>query len=74
MQEIPLIGISIWTIAKVLVIFALVIYSIFAVVVVRQVQLMIETINVGIESALKTLAYAHLAFALIVLLVALIVL
>lgn len=74
MESIPLLGISIWTIAKIFVSIAFLIYIVFAVVVVRQVQLMTETLEVGFESALKMLALGHLIFAAIVFLAALIIL
>ncbi len=74
MDIIPIIGISVWLVVKIFVLVALAIYLVFAMVVVRQVQLMTQTIKVGFEMPLKTLAYGHLVFALFVLLAALIVL
>jgi len=74
MTTIPLLGISVWLIAKIFVLFGLVIYFVFALVVVRQVQLMTETLEVGFETQLKILSYLHLAFAILVFLAALIVL
>jgi hypothetical protein len=74
METIPLINISVWLVVKILVIIALLVYLAFAFVVVRQIQLMTQTLKVGLETPLKTLSYAHLLFALAVLLAALIVL
>jgi hypothetical protein len=74
MTTIPLLGISVWLIAKIFILFGLVIYFVFALVVVRQVQLMTETLAVGFETQLKILSYLHLAFAILVFLAALIVL
>lgn len=73
-MEIPLLGISVWTIAKIFALVLFLIYIVFAVVVVRQVQLMTDTLEVGFESILRVLALVHLAFAVIVFLSALVVL
>ena len=64
METIPLIGISAWLIAKYFVLFALGLYIIFAVVVVKQVGLMIKTIKVGFEAPIKFVAWGHLLFAI----------
>ena len=74
MDTIPLIGISIWLIIKIFAVIALAIYLVFAVVVVRQVQLMTQTLKVGFEAPLKLFAYAHLVFAIVVLLAAVLIL
>lgn len=74
MTTIPLLGISVWLIVKIFVLLGLVFYFVFALVVVRQVQLMTETLEVGFETQLKILSYLHLAFAILVFLAALIVL
>lgn len=74
MQAVPLLGVSILLIAKIFTLFALVLYLIFALVVIRQVALMIDTLNVGFEAPIKLLAYFHLGFAVLVLLIALIIL
>jgi len=71
---IPIIGVSIWFIAKIMVLFGLIIYSIFAAVVVRQVQLMTDTLEVGLEKPIRFLAIAHLIFSLFVFLLALVIL
>ena len=58
---IPVIGISIWPIIKIFIIIIMVIYLIFAFVVVRQVQLMTDTLEVGFESQLRFISFIHLA-------------
>lgn len=68
---IPILGISVWLIAKVFVVLFLILYVIFALVVIRQVKLMVDTIEVGFELPLKLIAFLHLVFAFIVLLIAL---
>lgn len=71
---IPIVNISVWLVAKIFVIIVLVLYCIFALVVVKQVQLMTDTIDTGSEFSIKLLSFAHLAFAAIVLIVALTIL
>ncbi len=73
-MQIPIIGISIWFIAKIFVLFALSLYLVFALVVVRQVKLMIDTIEVGFELPVRILSYVHLVFAVLVLLTAFVIL
>ncbi len=71
---IPLLGVSVWFIAKIFVVFAILLYVIFALVVVRQVQLMTDTLEVGFESQVRLLSFIHLLFAIAVLIFAIIVL
>lgn len=73
-MQIPLIGISIWFVAKIFALFALVIYLVFALVVVRQVRLMTDTLEVGFELPIRILSYLHLIFAVLVLLAAFVIL
>jgi len=74
MSMISLIGISIWSIAKIFVALALVLYIVFGLVVVRQVQLMIDTLEVGFETFIRALAIGHLVFSIVVFALALIIL
>jgi len=74
MNTVPFLGISIWLIAKIFVLIALFLYILFALVVIRQVKLMTETLRVGLEFPLKTASYLHLVFAIIVFCLALIIL
>lgn len=69
-----LFGISIWSVAKVFFLFALLIYIGFALVVVRQVQLMTDTLEVGFERPVRILALAHLIVSAGVFLLALVIL
>ena len=71
---IPVLDVSIWFIVKIFVLFALLVYIIFSVVVVRQVNLMTETLKVGLETPLKIIALTHLILAILVFLFALIIL
>jgi hypothetical protein len=58
------VGIDIWFIAKILFLFAITIYIIFALVIVRQVGLMVRTLKVGFELPIQLIAFAHLLFAI----------
>jgi len=69
-----LLSIQIWTISKIIVCFALFLYIIFAVVVVRQVRLMTEAIDFSLDWFLKTVTMIHLLGAIVVLLLAIIIL
>lgn len=74
MEIVPFLGISVWLIAKIAALILLGMYLIFALVVVRQVQLMTDTIEVGFETPIRLFAYLHLIFAVLVFLAALIML
>jgi len=62
-----LFNISLWSIAKAFIIFANFIYIVFAIVVVRQVKMMTDTLELGYEFYIKIISYLHLAFAILVL-------
>lgn len=74
MEASSLLGISIWGIAKFFAIFALILYIVFALVVVRQIRLMTDTLEVGFESPIKLLGYLHLGVAILVLVISLLIL
>lgn len=71
---VPILGISVWLIAKVLVLIALAIYLVFAVVVIRQISLMIETVEAGFETPIRLLGWGHFLFAVGIFVLALIIL
>lgn len=71
---IPIIGVSIWLIVKVFVLLALAIYLVFAMVIIKQVSLMITTLEVGFEIPIRLLAWGHFLFALGIFVLALIIL
>lgn len=73
-ETVPLIGITIWVIAKIFVIIVLGLYLVFALVVVRQVQLMTDTVEMGFEIPLKLVSFLHFVFAVGVLILAIIIL
>ncbi len=70
----PLFGISVLLIGKIFALIGLAIYIVFALVVLKQVYLMVSTIEVGFEFFIKLTAWAHLIFAIFVFLTAMIVL
>ena len=74
MEAVPILGISVWLVAKIAALILLGMYLIFALVVVRQVQLMTDTIAVGFEVPIRLFSYLHLIFAVLVFLTALIML
>lgn len=69
-----LFGVDPWGILKVPVLFALLLYVVFAVVVVKQVHMMTETLCDQLELPLKIVAAIHLAGAIFVFVLALIIL
>lgn len=71
-MELP--TLNIWEIAKWFVVFGFLLYVIFASVVVRQIQLMTDTLDVGFETPVKILGYIHLMGSIFVFILALFVL
>lgn len=69
-----ILSLSIWPVIKIFVIVLLAIYIVFAFVVVRQVQLMTDTLEVGFEKQLKFLSFLHFLFAIAVLVFAILIL
>ncbi|OGM14932.1 hypothetical protein A3A76_02270 [Candidatus Woesebacteria bacterium RIFCSPLOWO2_01_FULL_39_23] len=58
---------SVWLVIKIAVIFGLIIYNIFAFIVMKQVNLMTETLELDFEGPIKFVAVFHFIFALFVL-------
>jgi len=65
-----LIGISVWTLAKFLLLFALGLYLIFALVVLRQVYSMTKVVSGELDWPIKIVVWFHLGLALALLLFA----
>jgi hypothetical protein len=57
-------GISVWELARWLVLFALFVYFLFAMIVVRQVYLMTEVVSGKIDWLIKIIAWLHLVLAI----------
>lgn len=74
MDTIPLTNIQIWVVIKISAMVLLGMYLVFSLVLVRQVKLMTDTLQLGFESTVRGLAFFHLAFAVLVLLAAIIIL
>jgi len=72
--NIPILGVSVWFIIKIFVLISMLLYIAFALVIVRQVQLMTKTLKAGFEFPVKTLALLHLISAAVVFALALIIL
>lgn len=70
-NELLILGFSVWFFVKLLLLFGIAVYLVFAVVVIRQVGLMTETVDMPFDPTLRTLAWAHLIFAMSVFLIAL---
>ncbi|MBI4034951.1 MAG: hypothetical protein HY381_00960 [Candidatus Chisholmbacteria bacterium] len=67
-------GVTVWVVVKWLMVVALGLYGVFAVVVIRQVQLMSRTLNGALELPLRVIAYTHLGVAVAMLVLALVIL
>lgn len=65
---------SIWTIAKWLVEIALLVYLVFAVIVVRQVYMMTEVVKEKFNWIIKIISWIHLLFSILVIFISLAVL
>lgn len=65
---------SIWLIVKIFFVIGLIVYLVFALVVLKQTNLMTSTIAMGFDLPIKSLAWLHLIFAIGILLLALIIL
>jgi len=63
-----------WSGVKILILIALVLYTLFSGIMVRQVMLMTDTLEVGFETPIKIIAVLHLLFALGTFLLALLIL
>ena len=67
-------GFTIWVVIKILIIIFLAIYVIFSLVLIRQVQLMTKTLEIGFEKQLQFFSFIHFLFAIGVLAFAIIIL
>jgi len=65
-----MLNIALLGLAKILALFAIGLYIIFALVIIKQVGLMVKTVEVGMEGIIKLIAWAHLIFALVVFFIA----
>lgn len=61
-----LLGIEVWQIAKALILFSVFLYLVFALVIIRQVSLMLDTLEVELEGLIKFIAWLHLLLVVVV--------
>jgi hypothetical protein len=66
-----LININIWFVVKILFLFALGLYLVFATIVIREVDLMNRTLTGVFNLPIKIIAWIHLALSILIFLVAL---
>ena len=69
-----LLSIQVWDIAKLFISFVFLLYIIFALIIVRQVNLMDKTLIVPIDLPIKLVAWIHLGLAIFTFLLVLIIL
>lgn len=62
-----LLAINVWSIAKALILFGVFLYFIFALVIIRQVNLMLDTLEVELEGLIRLIAWLHLILVVVVL-------
>jgi len=67
-------GVSIWSVAKIFVVVALLIYVVFAWVVVSQVKMMTRVVSGELDLPIKIISWLHFVFSLFVIFLALVVL
>lgn len=67
-------ALTVWLLVKILFLAGLAIYIAFAVIVVRQVNLMIQALNGGFDFPIKLISWIHLGVAIAVFLLALVIL
>jgi hypothetical protein len=72
--DLPTLNFSLWSIAKIFLVFAFVVYCTFAGVVVKQVQVMTQTLKSPYSAYLKMVSILHLILSLAVLVLALVIL
>jgi hypothetical protein len=71
---IPIIDISTWQIVKWFLVFGEVIYLVFAYVIVKQVRVMLETLDIGFSYPVRLVAYLHFLFALGIIILSVVIL
>lgn len=69
-----ILAIQVWDVAKLFVSFILLLYIVFAFIVLRQIGLMASTLVVPIDLPIKTIAWLHLGLAIFAFLLALVML
>jgi hypothetical protein len=57
-------GFSIWHLVKIFVLVGLFVYVLFALVIVRQVRLMMDTVHIGLEGIILLITWIHFFLAI----------
>jgi len=73
-QNLAVPGFNFWFLIKILFIIALALYLAFAVIIVRQVKIMFETLKGMLDWPIKLVAWVHLAIAAFIFILAFIIL
>jgi hypothetical protein len=73
-QNLAASGFNFWFLIKILFIIALALYLAFAVIIVRQVKVMFETLKGMLDWPIKLIAWVHLAIAVFIFILAFIIL
>lgn len=74
MEVIPLVGISVWLAVKIFILLFLAIYIVFALVVIRQIKLMSETLDMGLNLPIRFIGWGHFLFAVGIFVIAILIL
>ena len=73
-QNLALSGFNFWFLIKILFIIALGLYLFFAIIIVRQVKIMFETLKGMLDWPIKLIAWVHLGIAVFIFILAFIIL
>ena len=69
-----ILNISVWGVAKILILFAMLIYLIFAIVVIRQVKAMTKVISEKLNPFLRIISWFHLLLTILIILLSIVIL
>lgn len=69
-----LLNISVWGVAKIIVIIALLIYLIFAFVMIKQVSLMTRVVSAEWDFTIRVVTWVHFFFALFIMILSIVIL
>ena len=64
----------VWQIVKIFFLVGMGVYLVFAFVIIKQVKVMLSTIEIGFEAPIRILAWLHMLFAVFVFILALLIL
>ncbi len=73
-QNLALSGFNFWFLIKILFVIALGLYLFFAIIIVRQVKIMFETLKGMLDWPIKLIAWVHLGIAVFIFILAFIIL